>query len=67
MNRSFLIALTLGTALAAAGCGSDPKAPTGVPPDTIPDEPVVLSVAGQGEVLVRFTGEVWVRGSTAYT
>ncbi|MGQ0539512.1 MAG: LVIVD repeat-containing protein [Gemmatimonadaceae bacterium] len=29
--------------------------------------PAALAVAGQGEVLNRFTAEVWVRGSVAYT
>ncbi|HEY7566931.1 MAG TPA: hypothetical protein VH762_05135 [Gemmatimonadaceae bacterium] len=28
---------------------------------------MVLSVAGQGEILSRYTAEVWVRGSVAYT
>ncbi len=39
-------------------------------PDTTnrpPPAPVVLAVAGQGEILSRYTGEVWVRGNVAYT
>lgn len=54
-------------AVALTGC--DDSNP-GVGPDTTnkpPPAPVVLSVAGQGEILSRYTAEVWVRGSVAYT
>ncbi|MGQ0641957.1 MAG: hypothetical protein ACT4P6_14500, partial [Gemmatimonadaceae bacterium] len=62
MNRRWLSVLTAVLAVAAAGCDKDPTGSTAVRPDT-----VVLAVAGQGEVLSRFTAEVWVRGTTAYT
>jgi hypothetical protein len=67
MNRRLFAVLVGGAVCATVACGDDPKGPTGVGPDTLPNEPVVLSVAGQGEVLTRFTAEVWVVGSVAYT
>lgn len=65
MNKCFVAPAAL--ALIVAACGeSDPG--TGPGPDTTdPLTPVVLSVAGQGEILSRFTAEVWVHGTTAYT
>lgn len=65
-GRSFLAALLGAAALMACGKGHD----SGIGPDTsngVPTSPVVLSVAGQGEILSRFTAEVWVHGNVAYT
>lgn len=55
-------------ALTLTACGGGNDRPIG--PDTTnrpPPAPVVMSVAGQGEFLSRFTAEVWVHGSVAYT
>ncbi len=66
MNRKLCLTAVLA-AVALTGCDdADP----GIGPDTTnkpPPAPVVLSVAGQGEILSRYTGEVWVRGNVAYT
>lgn len=68
MNRRFYLVATFLAAVALVGC-TDPSEP-GVKPDTTTQPapgPVVLAVAGQGEILSRYTAEVWVRGNIAYT
>jgi hypothetical protein len=62
MRRRWLLAVIACAAISAAGCDDDPTGSNVVRPDT-----VILTVTGQGEVLSRFTAEVWVRGTTAYT
>ena len=70
-----LFALACGAFLAA--CGGDNSTPT-TPPVTVtpptttpvtptPATPATLAVIGLGIVNDRFTAEVWVRGTTAYT
>ena len=66
MYRRICCSIALA-AVALTGC--DDSNP-GVGPDTTnkpPPVPVVLSVAGQGEILSRYTAEVWVHGNVAYT
>ena len=59
-GRAALLAL----AMAACGGGDDGPAP---PPDPDPTESVALPVLGLGAIPDRFTAEVAVRGTTAYT
>ena len=79
-RRIFRRALLLATlALAAAGCGNgaddggdDDDGPTGPPPPGPPPPPTpgspTLSVAGGGNnVPDRYTSDLWVHGSHAYT
>jgi hypothetical protein len=57
--------------VAAAACGrGDAPAVAATQPDTTtasPLAPATLALRGRGTVSERFTAEVWVRGSTAYT
>jgi hypothetical protein len=55
--------VSLGFLVLAACDGDDPLQPY-VPDGTIPSQ---LGVGGRGVVTDRFTAEVWVHGSTAYT
>lgn len=77
IGRSFgttgLVAL-LTVSVGLAACGGDNKSPTGVtniPRDTTAVVPPVitgvLAHLGQGAVPERYSAEVWVRGTTAYT
>ncbi|HKC80957.1 MAG TPA: hypothetical protein VKB91_07150, partial [Gemmatimonadaceae bacterium] len=52
----------LGVSLAVFACNSD-----NVTPPPPPAESQALAVLGKGVVSDRYTGEVWVRGSIAYT
>ena len=61
LRRLFAIVTALTTALTLA-CGSDPQ--TLGPP---PHGSQTLTVLGNGQVQDRFTGEIWVQGSVAYT
>ena len=61
-------------AIVLSACGGSESAPTQVttPADTtatvpVPPRPGVLTHLGQGAVPERYTAEVWVRGTTAYT
>jgi hypothetical protein len=54
--------LGLAAALSVVGCNAD-----SVIPPAPPTESQALAVLGQGAVSDRYTGEVWVRGSVAYT
>lgn len=71
MLRTTVIA-TLA-AIVFTACGGSESAPTQLTPprDTtttvVPAAPVVLTHLGQGAVAERYTAEVWVRGTTAYT
>ncbi len=61
---------TAGALLAAAfGCGGPdaaaPVPPGGSPPAT--SSPATLGVLGQGTVSERYTAELWIDGTTAYT
>lgn len=69
MHKGLLAGASALVLAAVIACGSDPKAPIDPGPDTTgnPVVPAVLSVAGQGEVLTRFTAEVWALGGVAYT
>lgn len=67
MNRRLCFAFAVAAIVGVTGCGDDPAAPPGIGPDTTPAGPVTLSVAGEGAVATRFTAEVWVRGTVAYT
>jgi hypothetical protein len=62
MNRRWLLVATAALSIASVACDNDPTGTPNVVPDT-----VIMSVVGQGEVLARFTAEVWVQGTTAYT
>jgi hypothetical protein len=62
MTRRWFMAVVAATATTSAGCDKDPTGSPAVRPDT-----VIMSVVGQGEILARFTAEVWVHGTTAYT
>lgn len=53
--------------LLAVACGGDPGAPPTAPPDPDVEAPAVLPVRGLGLLSGRYTGEVAVRGTTAYT
>jgi hypothetical protein len=59
--RAFRGPLVTLFAAAVAGCGSD--SPTGANPRTGAPLPVV----GHGETTVRYTAELWTRGTVAYT
>lgn len=62
------VALVTGCLLFAAACNKS-DTPTG-PIDTTHVEPLVavpLAVLGHGDVPDRFTSELWVQGTTAYT
>jgi hypothetical protein len=70
MLRTTVIA-TLAVIVASA-CGGSESAPTQLttPTDTtatVPTAPGLLTHLGQGVVAERYTAEVWVRGTTAYT
>ena len=73
--RRLSTSLAAGLAvIAASACGGAESAPTQVtkPADTtatvpVPPRPGVLTHLGQGAVPERYTAEVWVRGTTAYT
>ena len=61
----FLRPLLLAIAATALGCGDDTN---GVGPDPLViSTPFDLASLGQGAVADRFTAELWVNGSTAYT
>ncbi len=49
-------------ALLSTSCGNDPT-----PVEPPPAGSVALTVLGSGQVLDRYTGEVWVQGDVAYT
>ena len=67
--------LTLLTLVCTAACGKDSSIPVTpiviIPKDTTTITPPVtasaLTVLGQGTVIDRYTSELWVRGTTAYT
>ena len=73
------VSTSLMTALLAAAlsaCGSSDGAPTEVTPPRdstvvplppVPPTPGTLTHLGLGAVAERYTAEVWVRGTTAYT
>jgi hypothetical protein len=69
MYRIIVALLTAAALGAGTACSDNTAPPTGTGPDTTqnPVTPVVLSVDGQGEILGRFTAEVWVRGNVGYT
>src|SRR5690349_19238264 len=61
---SFARHVFCGALLIAAAC----KSPTGDDaPRITPGVPLTMTVLGEGTVASRYTGEVWVRGSYAYT
>jgi hypothetical protein len=66
MPRPLLACLTLATLVAACGGDGDSPGDGGIGPITV-DTPSTLSIVGHGTVTNRFTAEVWVRGTTAYT
>jgi len=67
--------LSIMALLCVVGCGSDSATPVTpivtVPKDTTPSIAPVsaapLVVLGQGTIAERYTSELWVRGTTAYT
>jgi hypothetical protein len=61
VKRSLFGLLCIGVGLLLAACGSDDSLR---PP---PKESRTLTVLGNGSVLDRFTGELWVIGDVAYT
>ncbi len=78
LARSIATAAPFALAAIIAGCGSDSaptqtKPPAATPPVTTPvtpptpAAPVTLAKLGLGTVGERYTAEVWVRGTTAYT
>lgn len=64
VTRTLLSVTTALTTAFIAACGSDHGTTTVGPP---PHESQTLTVLGNGPVQDRFTGEIWVQGSTAYT
>ena len=75
MLQKALMPLSIVTVLFTAACGSDAATPVTpiviVPKDTTPTVTPVgasaLTVLGHGNVAERYTSELWVRGTTAYT
>lgn len=66
IDRVIRSASALIAAIAIVGCTDSDGGPTGPDPLLI-GTPFDLSTLGQGVVQDRFTGELWVRGNTAYT
>lgn len=63
-RRFIATALCAGAALGLTSCGGDSTDPRD---PTLPDSPFTLAVQGNGPVNDRFTAELWVSGSYAYT
>lgn len=64
------LAITVAGLVACGGDGTSATTQVTPPRDTTPTVPVapaVLTHLGQGVVSERYTAEVWVRGTTAYT
>jgi hypothetical protein len=64
MKRSLLFALSF---LVLAACDEDPEGPDNGNGNPDPDSVLVLPILGHGEVTERYTAEVAVSGTTAYT
>jgi hypothetical protein len=69
MHRLFVALLTAAAVAAGSACSDGTAPPPRSGPDTTqnPVTPAVLSVDGHGEILGRFTAEVWVHGNVGYT
>jgi hypothetical protein len=63
-SRFISAALCAAAAFGVGGCGGDSRDPND---PVLPDTPFTLSVQGNGAVNDRFTAELWVSGSYAYT
>ena len=64
--RSRILPVILFCGSIAAGCGDDGDG-NGTPTDPLIDSPGDLVAQGRGIVDDRYTAELWVRGTTAYT
>jgi hypothetical protein len=63
-SRFISAALCAAAAFGVGGCGGDSRVPND---PVLRDTPFTLSVQGNGAVNDRFTAELWVSGSYAYT